>query len=112
MGQAFPPWDEAEHEASLFVGVIDEHLVYIPHKDSSSTATDAVAADAAAWANLTIVYDVARGECDMSINEGPVATVPMRRQGSNEGVVSYLALRVHGTTALCVRSIIAEPAGH
>ena len=38
-----------------------------------------------------------------------ISTLALQRRADSENVVSYLSLRVHGSTALCVRSLSAEP---
>ena len=92
---AFPPWDEAEQKNSVFHGAID-----VPASSAGPI-----------WADLTLVYDIIRGECTVSVNGRAAVTLPLGRR-DNEGRLSYLALRVHGSTALCVRSLTANRTNH
>lgn len=87
----FPAWDETEHQESIFLGTID-----------------GLQAHTSTWSNLTLVYDIKSQKCAVFINSVLTSELALQRH-DNENVISYLSLRVHGPTALCVRSLSAEP---
>eukprot|EP01052_Picozoa_sp_SAG31_P008545 SAG31_NODE_434_length_15737_cov_10.315450_5_plen_665_part_00 len=86
---AFPPWDLDEHQSSVFVGAVPQLPPNI-------------------WSTLTFAFDLLAGTCTVALDGRHVASSMIRRK-SNEGALSYLALRSLGpTSTLCVKTLSSE----